>query len=398
MRQNDKKDKIKGEKAMTNRLKMELYGEIRVRYLRSTKSDKTAVLDEYTRLCSYNRKYAIRKLNKPEKEPAKQKSGNKKKYDNPEMQEILKLIWKKMNLPCSKILVAGLPTWIVKYEDHIGEEIKEEVKILLLTISARTIDRIFSPFRKKYKKRGLCTTKPGSIIKKRIPIKTNQWDEKRPGFIESDTVAHCGESTAGTYVNTLTTTDIATGWTELRSIWGKGAEGVNKSLKDIENRLCFDILGFDSDNGSEFINYHIYYYFIHRKRPVQFTRSREYHKNDNAHVEQKNWSVVRQYVGYERFDKQETVTELNDLYVNHLCKLINFFIPSFKLISKERIGSKIVKRYDKPKTPYERLMESEYISASNKILLSSEYNLLDPFGLQRNVVEKMKKVNNRYRS
>jgi hypothetical protein len=198
------------------------------------------------------------------------------------------------------------------------------------------------PWRTKYSKRGLSTTKPGTILKKHIPVKTKQWDEEKPGFLEADTVAHCGDSVAGMFVYTLNCVDIATGWNQQRALWGKGEQGVLQAIQNIEKTLPFDILGFDCDNGSEFLNWHLLRYFSKRKQPIKFTRSRAYHKNDNAHIEGKNWTHIRQYLGYQRFDNIELVDLLNDLYTKEWNLYFNFFIPSVKLINKVRDGSKII--------------------------------------------------------
>jgi hypothetical protein len=208
----------------------------------------------------------------------------------------------------------------------------------------------------EYAKHGRSTTKPGTLLRRQIPIKTNQWDETRPGFLEADTVAHCGDTTAGTYVNTVDFVDIATGWTEQRAVFGKGERGVVEQVKDVEQSLPFPLLGFDCDNGSEFLNYHLVRHFA--GRPIAFTRSRAYHKDDNAHIEQKNWTHVRQWLGYERLDRPEAVELLNDLYRTEWRLFHNFFCPSVKLIAKDRIGSKTVRRHDSPKTPYQRIIES----------------------------------------
>lgn len=221
-------------------------------------------------------------------------------------------MWKATNLICSKRLKTIIPLWLPYYK----EEISKENRILLLEISPATIDRILQSTRKRHKKLGLATTKPGSLIKKQVPIKTNQWDESKPGFIEADTVAHCGSSVAGQFAYTVNTVDIATGWIESRAIWGKGQKGCFEAIRSIEESLSFKILGFDSDNGGEFLNWHLMSYFTKRKRPVEYTRSRSYQKNDNAHIEGKNWTHIRQYLGYMRFDNPKLVTFMNDLYEN----------------------------------------------------------------------------------
>lgn len=286
---------------------------------------------------------------------------------------------------CSKRLKAIIPIWLGWHEGKLSKKEKQ----LLLKISPSTIDRLLHKYRHRYGKRGLCTTKPGSLLRQLIPIKTEQWDETRPGFIEADTVAHCGTSVAGDYALTLNTVDIATGWTLQRAVWGKGEHGVFKALREIELEFPFNILGFDCDNGNELLNWRLLKYFKNRERPVKFTRSRAYHKNDNAHIEEKNWTVVRQYLGYQRIDKFEIVEMMNDLYRNYLNLLINFFIPSVKLIAKQRVGSKIIKRYDKPKTPLQRLMESDCISDDVKMKLHRKSKLINPFKLQKLVSEKI---------
>ncbi len=220
-------------------------------------------------------------------------------------------------------------------------------------------------------------------LKKHIPVKTDQWDENQPGFLEADTVAHCGTSVAGMFVFTINCVDIATSWTEQRAVWGKGEKGVTTAIESIENHLPFTLKGFDCDNGSEFLNWHLLTYFDKRKKRVQFTRSRPYKKNDNAHIEEKNWSLVRLYMGYQRFDKEHLIHKLNDLYCNQWNDYFNFFIPFVKLVEKYRQGSKIIKKYDKPKTPFQRILESQYIPEKTKIRLQKFFNELNPFELQK---------------
>jgi hypothetical protein len=254
------------------------------------------------------------------------------------------------------------------------------------------MDRLLQPVRVQYKTRGRTTTKPGTLLRTHIPIKTNQWDETRPGYLEADTVAHCGTSLLGTFAYTIDLVDIATGWTEQRAVWGKGETMVLEQIHEVEECLPFPILGFDSDNGGEFLNYHLFRHFTERKQPVAFTRSRAYHKDDNAHIEQKNWTHVRQWLGYARLDNPAVVPLLNDLYSGEWRLFHNFFCPSVKLIAKERIGSKTIKRHDSPKTPYQRLMTSPHIDPSTKRRLSKEFNLLNPFLLRRAMERKLQKI------
>jgi hypothetical protein len=254
------------------------------------------------------------------------------------------------------------------------------------------MDRLLTPVRVQYQKRGRTTTKPGTLLKRHIPIQTNQWDESRPGFLEADSVAHCGESLAGLFAYTLDFVDIATGWTEQRAVWGKGETGVLEQIDDLEKMLPFPLLGFDCDNGSEFLNHPLLRHFTQRKHPVRFTRSRAYHKDDNAHVEQKNWTHVRQWLGYERLDNPQVVPLLNDLYTTEWRLFHNFFCPSVKLIAKERIGSKTIKRHDAPKTPYQRILESPHISAAVKCMLTLQLENLNPFLLRKRVEVKLKEI------
>ena len=369
--------------------KKEYLLKIRDRYNNASKKEKKLILDEFCNVCSYNRKYAIRLINSkssPNQSPAQR--GRKKHYTDPVIKQVLTDIWVATNLPCSKRLKAILPLWLPYYED----DIPDFIYLQLLSISPASIDRMMKSDRDKFAKRGLSTTKPGSLLKKKIPVKTNQWDETRPGFVEVDGVAHCGTSTAGMFAYTINCVDIATSWTEQRAVWGKGERGVLQSIKNIENSLPFDIQGFDSDNGSEFLNWHLFRHFVYRDRPIQFTRSRPYRKNDNAHVEGKNWTHIRQYLGYERFDKIEIVEQLNELYTSEWRLYHNFFIPSAKLLAKERVGSKVIKKYDHPKTPFQRIQNSPYIDSETKVMLQKQFEELNPFELQKELAAKIKKI------
>lgn len=374
---------------MSHKSKKEYLEEIRKRYHKSNKKEKTAILDEFCKVCGYNRNYAIRLLNKPCSTKSNGRQGRPKLYDDPRLFEVIKTIWRESNLPCSKRLKEILMEWIEYYSDYYGIELEDGIIKLAKNISASVIDTLLSPFRKRYNKIGLCTTKPGSIIRKHIPIKTEQWNEKEPGNLEADTVAHCGSKMSGDFAYTLDTEDILTGWIEPRAILGKGEKGVLKAVKDIENALPFKLLGFDSDNGSEFMNWHLIRYFQDRKNPVNVTRSREYKKNDNAHIEEKNWSKIRQWIGYMRIDNPEAVELLNDLYKNEFSQLHNYFIPSFKLIKKERIGSKIIKRYQKPKTAYQNVLECKNIPKEKKSKLIEKKKNLNPFILKKIIKEKI---------
>jgi 5S rRNA maturation endonuclease (ribonuclease M5) len=294
-------------------------------------------------------------------------------------------------MPCSKRFVTIIPLWLPHYPGGLDLSVVKALK----KISAPTIDRVLKHTRKKHKRVNISTTKPGTLLRKQIPIKTNQWDEFRPGFLEADTVAHCGGRSEGEYVNTVDFVDIATGWTEQRAVWGKGETSVLEQIKNVEESLPFPMLGFDSDNGGEFLNYHLLRHFTdNRKAPIQFTRSRAYKKDDNAHIEQKNYTHVRQKLGYLRFEDQKMVDLLNDLYKNEWRLYHNFFLPSVKLIEKERIRSKIIKKHDQPKTPYQRVMKANSFDVlrSTKQKLTNQLKSLNPFQLKNIIDTKIKNI------
>jgi hypothetical protein len=362
---------------------------IRKRYAKADKSSKTAILDEFCEVCGYNRKYAIRLLNKSHEAKPK-KRGRKSQYQHPPFIKILTHFWKTTDFICSIRFIALLPEWIPHYEQSFGP-IPEDIRRLLLSISRATLDRVLKPLRGRFKK-GLSGTKPGSLLRNQIPIRTSNWDIRRPGFMESDTVAHCGNSLAGEFVWSLLMTDILTTWTECRAVWNKDANDVVAKVQEIERELPFPLLGFDSDNGSEFINYALYRHFAHRPTPVCFTRSRPYKKNDNAHVEQKNWAQARHLLGYDRIDNRQALSLINDLYANEWSLYQNHFCPSVKLTSKFRIGSRYRKVYDTPRTPYQRVLESPEIAQSIKERLKAEHQRLNPFELKNAIVRKQKAI------
>jgi len=386
---------------VTKQSNKEYINEMRSRYRAASKKEQTKLLDEIMSVCKWNRKYLIRVLNKkpvPRYPTAvygviKKQSGRPKVYHAPEILAFLLCVWHASNQACSKRLKHVLHLWLPCYEAFSGIALSLEHQVLILRLSHSTIDRLLAAERQHYRVgKGRTTTKPGTLLKKRIPIKTNQWDEDRPGFLEVDTVAHCGTSTSGMYAYTLNTVDIASGWVEPRAIWGKGEKGVVEAATDIESTLPFGLRGFDVDNGSEVLNLHMEAYLTGRKRPPEYTRSREYKKNDNAHIEGRNWTHIRQYLGYERFDNPAVVQLMNDLYANEYSLLLNFFLPSVKLQEKERVGSKIIKRHDKPTTPCDRLLASRYVSNEKKQSLKEQRKSLNPFLLHRNVHQKIKRI------
>lgn len=375
---------------MSPQTKAEILEHYRRRYKKLTKKEKGKLLDEFCELTKYDRKHAIKLLGR-KKEKHKKIPGKKIDYDD-SVVEIIKKIWLATGQLCSKRLVEALPLWLPHYKNTFGN-LSEDIKDKVLTISAATIDRKLAKTRAKYAK-GKSGTKPGSLLKVHIPIKTDQWNTTEPGFVEADTVAHCGGSLTGDFVWSITLTDIFSGWTENRAIWGKGAKDVIEQIKDVEESIYFDIKGFDCDNGSEFLNWHLWRYFsdVKRTQPVQFTRSRPYHKDDNAHVEQKNWTHVRQLLGYDRFDNPKVLSYINDLYKNDWSLFQNYFLPSMKLVEKQRINSKIVKKHGKPSTPYQKLLNSDNISNELKKKLTNRYNGINPFHLKRSIERKLKVI------
>ena len=368
---------------MSHRSKKELTETIRGRYLKANKESKKQILNEFVAATGYHRKYAIRLMKHGPGSRAMKKKGRPKKYTG-EVVEALIEIWEICGRICSKRLQPFLPEMITVLERHQEIQLSAETKTLLLEMSSATIDRRLKQERFK-SRRGLSTTKPGTLLKKSIPVRTyTPWDEEKPGFEEIDLVAHCGHTTEGQYLFTLTSTDIATGWTECRAIANKTQLAVSTAVQELQLLFPFDLLGLDSDNGSEFINETLFRYCQDNK--ITFTRSRPYHKNDQAHVEQKNWSVVRRTVGYDRLETPEELALLNSIYAD-LRLYVNFFQPVFKLIGKDKVDGKIIKNYDVPITPYRRVMASELVSVEAKARLTNSYVSLNPVSL-RNSIDK----------
>jgi hypothetical protein len=375
---------------MSPRSRREYVEALFVRYKNADRAQKGQILDEFCATCGYHRKHAIRLLRgfKRFSIPKRKKRGRKPLYHQERILTPLKKIWLAANLPCSKRLKAILPLWLPGYQELFGP-LPADTHHALLRISCATIDRLLKPTRIRYTRHGRSTTKPGSLLRHQIPIGTNQWDQTRPGFLEADTVAHCGTSMAGQFVYTLDCVDIATGWSEQRAVWGRGETGVLEQLRHIEQSLPFELLGFDCDNGAEFLNHHLMRHFLQRNRPVRFTRSRPYRKEDNAHIEQKNWTHVRQWLGYDRLDDPCVVALLNDLYTHEWRLYHNFFCPSVKLLAKRQLGSKTIKHHDTPKTPYQRVLDSPHIPLPTKQTLTKQLPSLNPFLLRRAIETKL---------
>lgn len=358
------------------------------RYQRVGRRFKSKILDEFCAVCGYTRKYAIGLLSHKRRR-RQRKPGPRRRYDG-EVLEPLKVIWQAAEQLCSKRLKAALPLWLPFYEQERGP-LAEPVRQKLLQMSAASIDRLLKKERARYRGKGLCGTRPGGLLKHQIPIRTDNDDVDRPGFLEADTVAHCGNSLTGDFIWSITFTDIFCQWTENRATWNKGAEGVLEQVKDVEVHLPFELLGFDVDNGSEFLCFHLWRYLLDRSRPVPLTRSRPYRKNDQAHVEQKNWTHVRQLLGYQRLERPELVSLINELY-RTWGLLHNFFCPNLKLLSKTRKGAKTIRKYSPPQTPYQRLMESKHLNQEQKQKLQNQFQQLNPLQLKREIEQQLKLV------
>ena len=370
---------------MSQRSKKEVLEHTRARYLKASKTEKQLILDELTATTGYNRKYAIRVLRHPKRGKGLKKPGRKRKYSG-ETVQVLEQLWELGGYLCSKRLHPYLPEWIHKLEECGEISLTKEVKTQLLSMSPATIDRRLQPARFKGKKRGLSTTKPGTLLKRQIPIRIyTPWDEQQPGFLEVDLVAHCGETTAGTYLNTLTATDLATGWTECLALPNKTQTATHEAIQHLRERLPFPLLGLDSDNGSEFINDLLYRYCLDKK--ITFTRCRPYRKNDQAHVEQKNWSVVRHTVGYDRFETPAELELLSSIYTD-LRLFVNFFQPVQKLIGNTTKDGVKRKQYDQARTPYQRVLDDPGIAEETKLYLRNLYNSLNPVKIRETLIEK----------
>lgn len=370
---------------------------VRGRYKDADRAKKTEIVTEVATNLGWHCKSVIRAIARPQV-VGKKAIARRKRWGRPSRvtdsdRVVLGRIAKGSGWPCGKRLVAMLPLWLPHDEQRHGiYETGQRER--LLSLSAATLDRHLRPARKAAGIRGRSGTKPGSMLRTQIPIRSGPWDVDRPGYLEMDTVAHCGHSLSGQFMWSLTVTDIHTTWTETRPVWNKLATGVRDALEDIDRALPFTIRGLDADNGSEFINKFLVRYLEEHPDKPSFTRSRPYHKNDNAHVEQKNWTHVRQHFGYARIDDRAQLGFIEELCRNELSQLHNFFCPTMKLLKHERIGAKKVKRYDKPKAPLDRLIETDLLSEQQKQQLLDLRNSIDPFQLRLDIEAKIRHIFN----
>lgn len=374
---------------MSQRSKRELWETIQPRYLKANKTGKQKILDEFIAATGFHRKYAIRILRHGYPRGHYKKKGKTPIYRG-EVIQALEQVWEIYGRICSKRLHPFLGEGIRILERCQEINLTPEIKQLLLSISCSTIDRCLKPVRFKNKAHGLSTTKPGTLLKKMITVRTfADWNEDQPGFMEIDLVAHCGETGEGQFLNTLTCTDVCTGWTEPIALRRRSSQAVRDALHNMRPELPFPLKGLDSDNGSEFINELLYSYCLVEQ--ITFTRSRPYKKNDQSYVEQKNWSVVRHTIGYDRLETDEEFDLLSSIY-SYLRLYINFFQPVLKLISKGRVGDKFIKTYDQAKTPYQRIMARYDIPLETKARLTDLYVKLNPVVLRNSIDLKVAKL------
>ena len=354
-------------------------------FMAKSRKDKSSILDEYSRNTHQNRKYAIRRIRSFSSVP-KERRKRKQTYDGYVKVALAKL-WEIFDYPCGQRLAPLLKTETSRLRQLEEIFISSEVAQKLATISPATIDRKLKHQREVLhlnRKRG--GPKPASLLYKKVPIRLTEWDTSQLGFLEIDLVIHCGSSPLGLYICSLNTVEISSGWWEAEAIMGKGQDPTFKALKGIRKRTPFEWKGVDSDNGPEFINHHLINYC--EKENLEFTRSRPNKKNDNAYIEQKNWTHVRKVFGYFRYDTDEELILMNSLYEKELRLYKNFFSPVMKLTRKERVGGRVKRKYDVPKTPYQRLIESGQISDEKKKELQIIYRTLNPAELKRKIEEK----------
>jgi len=370
---------------MSRLSRREYWQQVYPRYQRASRAERQRILDEFCANCRYHRKHAIRLLNgsPPAARPVPQRRRRGVTY-GPRLVSILKAVWEAADYPWSLRLKALLPEWMpwVRRRFRLTPELEKQ----LLQISPRSIDYRLRPAKRKLRQRIYGRTKPGSLLKHHIPVKTDQWDVKLPGFTEIDLVSHSGNSAAGDYCYSLNVTDIHTGWTETRAVLGKSQEGVRAALEAVRQALPFPLRGIDSDNGSEFINAHLWGYC--QTRAIQFTRGRPYKKDDNAHIEQKNWTHVRRLLGYVRYDTEAARAALDDLYRGELRLFQNLFLPSVKLARKERIGSRLRRHYEAAQTPFQRVADSPGADSERVVELRRLRATLDPFQLSQTIQAK----------
>lgn len=372
---------------MTLMSRRELLKEAHKRYWRAGKKEKTRILDEFVRYTAYHRKYALALLDGHYVHHPATTRRRKRIYPQ-EVTDALVMIWKVCDRIASRRLHPFLPEMVRILERQGTLQLSAEIRALVLRVSRATMDRLLQPARRAQVPHGRTTTKPGSLLKKAIPIRTwAGWDDAQPGYLEIDLVAHCGESTAGDYLATLDCVDVCTGWCECIVPVNRGEQAVLAALQRVRERLPMPLLGIDADNGGAFINAYMYKYCTAEK--IVYTRGRPYEKNDQAYVEEKNWMVVRRHVGYDRYVGDLARDALNRLY-RDLRLYVNFFQPVMKLLEKTRVDGKVKKVYDTAQTPYQRVLASPSISQEKKSILTALYQTLDPVALHQTIEQQLR--------
>jgi len=374
---------------MTRQTKLELLAALRPRYVNASKKEKGRILDEFCAATGYNRKYAIELMRHGAPRPKQHKRGRRRRYGR-DVIAALAEVWEVSGHLCGKRLQPFLPELVEVLERHDELHLSANVRDKLLQMSAATIDRRLARSRGRLPSRGRTTTKPGTLLKSAIPIRIYaDWDDALPGFLEMDLVAHCGETTVGEYLHTLSAIDIDTRWYEPVALPNRGQIATLEGIKLVRRRLPFPLLGVDSDSGGEFINHHLYDYC--HKEKITFTRSRPFKKNDQAHVEQKNWTPVRQTIGYGRYESAQALAVLQAIYVD-LRLLVNFFQPVMKLKTKIRAGSRVRKKYDRAQTPYRRVLASNHVPQPVKHELTDLYLSLNPVHLRAQLTKNLHRL------
>ena len=352
-------------------------------YVRSSRKRKGIILDEFVAATAVARKTAIVVLRKPPPLKAKPRGKPEKRY-GADVSAALEMLWAMEGYICSKRLVPALPMLLELVEAEGEWGISEGVKAKLLKLSVSTCDRLLHPYRAAFRQKGLCMTRPGSMLKAQIPIRTwSDWSETEPGYCEMDTVHHCDNNTAGEYVHTLSLTDVLLGWTELQALRNRSETSVQCGVDSIGSRMPYAVKGLDSDGGSEFINEIMLRYC--QNKGIVFTRSRPYKKNDQCRIEQKNRSVVRDNVGYDRLEGEEATKTLNAFY-RVLRLRVNFLQPCMMLQSKERVGSKIIRHYDKAKTPCQRALDHPCVPEERKAALREQLAAIKPMAISKEIL------------
>lgn len=376
---------------LTMRQKQAITATIKKRYTRSSKQKKTQILEEFCQTTGYNRSYARRVLGSKEPVGRKRKRTGKKRMYTADVFYPLRTLWIAADGICGKRLNPYLPELIRVMEEKKEIRLNKRIRKQLLTISAATIDRMLTATRKQYQLKGKATTRPGTLLRSTIAVRTfNDWSDITPGYFETDLVAFCGSSVRGEYINGLNLTDVATGWVGLEAVMGKGQYRVYQAIDRVRGKLFFQLKGLDPDNGTEFINWHLHNYC--QTNNITFTRIRPNRKNDNCYVEQKNYTVLRRFFGYARYETEQQLQIIQEM-LPLVEDYVNFFQPVMKLKSKERVGSKMKKKYDQAQTPYRRLLDSGVVTEENKRQIQEKYHTLNPMDLKRRINKLTVKLN-----